>query len=94
MLKCAWCNGKNLVKETDKIISNDIRTCPDCGGRNSFVAVPYENDPDGFVTAMIPTRWAGTGEGLKEWQMPRKTMTDAEGQRELNNLLAGRTKRE
>jgi hypothetical protein len=93
LLKCAWCNGKNLVREGDRVISNEVRKCPDCDGRNAFISVPYDNDPDGLVTQMIPTSWAPTGQGLPGHLQPQKWKSDAEGQRELNNLIAGRRTR-
>lgn len=93
MTKCAWCNIELLKEGERKPITNDIKKCEECGGRNSFVAVSYELDPDGIVTAMIPERWAPSNEGLPSDKQPQFWKTQGEGQRELNNLLAGRKRR-
>lgn len=90
MTKCAWCNGSNLVKEGERVLANEMRTCPDCMGKNSFTASP--TDPDGVATVMVPKQWCPTHEGLEEHQQPRFWKTVGQGQRELNNLIAGRKK--
>jgi hypothetical protein len=93
MTKCAWCNIELLKPDEKKPITNEIRVCGECGGRNSFIAVSFSLDPDGIVTQMIPTAWCPTNEGLPSELQPRKWKSTEEGQRELNNLLQGRRKR-
>jgi len=93
MTKCAWCNVQMLKEGEKKPQPGDVRTCDECGGRNSFASVPFDMDSDGIVTSMIPTKWAGINEGVPFDKMPTFWKTAEQGQRELNNLLAGRKKR-
>ena len=93
MLKCAWCNSANVAVPGKKYITNDILTCPDCDGHNALVSVPFTADETGLATIQKTTAWAPANTGLPAEKQPKFWKTTEEGQRELNNLLAGRKKR-
>ena len=85
VVKCAWCNGANLVDPTDIPYANTRRCCPDCGGHNVFVTVSTDSAEEGIVAQMIPTEFMQPDKNSPLTFV--KKATDAELGREISNII-------